>query len=266
LQPLDEHETFQYIIHRIAISGQGVTVKFDPYAIRQIYNFSNGIPQLVNTVCNRVLMASFKLHQKHVSGEIVKSVLKDLKRNPIYLSDLLNPISRVKLCGFVSIVILVAGLLVLGKFREDTVEINPEPVRFQIPQDFPNSQIQKSQTHSVGNISRDNQDTVKLYDYKQPKHLKSETRNGRLDNLNEEITYSIQAGAYLVLKNAKYMMNKLNEKGYAARIVKFDDDKGRTWHTVRIGNYTTSELAEGDAEILISEYDINSVVLPSNKF
>jgi general secretion pathway protein A len=266
LQPLDRHETFQYIIHRIAIAGPGVTVKIDPSARRQIYNFSNGIPQLINTVCNRVLMASFKLGQKHVSGEIVKSVLKDLKRNPIYLSELFKTISRIKLYGFLSILILVAGFLVLDKFRETTVEINPEPVRSKIPKALPNNQIQKSQTPSVGNISHNNQDTVKLYDYKQPKNLKSEIRNGRSDNLNKEITYSIQVGAYLVLNNANYMMNRLNEKGYAARIVNFDDNEGRIWHTVRIGNYSTIELAKGDVEILISEYGIKAVVLPSNKF
>ena len=73
-------------------------------------------------------------------------------------------------------------------------------------------------------------------------------------------------GAYLVLKNANYMMSRLSEKGYSARIVKFEDNERRIWHTVRIGNYSNRELAKRDAEVLISEIGIKAVVLPSNKF
>lgn len=266
LQPLTEHETFQYIIHRIAIVGQGVTVKFDPSAIRQIYNHSNGIPQLINKVCDKVLMACFKLHHKHVSGETVKTVIKGLEKHPIYLADLFRPISRAKLYGFVSILILIAGLSTLSQFRGATVGISPESIRIKIPQEFLNSQIQKSQIPVVGSIPQDNQEIIKLYDYKQSQNPKSEEKNDRLDDLNEAISYSNQVGAYLILKNAQGIMNRLNEKGYAARIVNFEDDEGRIWHTVRIGNYASSKLAEEDADILMTEAGINAVVLPSNKF
>ena len=53
LRPLGEHETFQYIIHRIAIAGLGVTLKFEPSAIRQIYHYSNGVPQIINSACDK---------------------------------------------------------------------------------------------------------------------------------------------------------------------------------------------------------------------
>ena len=116
------------------------------------------------------------------------------------------------------------------------------------------------------NISQDYQKTVKLYDYEQPQNPESEEDNDRLDDLKEEITYSIQMGAYRMLNNAQDTMNSLNEKGYAPRIADFEDNEGQIWHTVRIGNYTSSELAEVDADILISEDGLDAVVLPSNKF
>ncbi|MCP4621918.1 MAG: AAA family ATPase [bacterium] len=221
LQPLTEHETLQYIIHRIAIAGQGVTVKFDSSAIRQIYNHSNGIPQLINLACDRVLMASFKHRHKHISGEIVKTVLKNLRNNSNHLSDFLFPISRAKLYGSFSILILVAGLLALSQFRGTSIEIRPEPIRIKIPQDYSNSQIQKSRIPIVDNRSQDYQKIIKLSDDEQPQNPESEENNDRLDDLKEEITYSIQVGAYRMLNNAQDMMNSLNEKGYAPRIVNF---------------------------------------------
>ena len=266
LQPLTEHETFQYIIHRIAIAGQGVTIKFDSSAIRQIYYHSKGIPELINITCDRVLMASFRNGRKHISGEIVKTALTNLKYNPIHLSDFFKTISRAKLYGFVSILILMAGLLALSQFRDPTNGISPESIKIKIPQGYSNSQIQKSQIHRVDNISQDYQKIVKLYDYEQPQIPESEESNDRLDDLKEEITYSIQMGAYRMLKNAQDMISSLSEKGYVPRIVDFEDNEGQILHTVRIGNYTSKELAEVDADIIISEDDLDAVVLPSNKF
>jgi len=253
LHPLTEHETFQYIIHRIAIAGQGVTVKFDSSAIHKIYNHSNGIPGLINSTCDRVLRASFKDGYKHISGEIVKTALKDLKYNPTPLSDLLKTISRTKLYGFVSILILMAGLLALNQFRDTTNGISPESIRIKIPQSYTSSQIQDSQIPRVGNISQDYQKIVKLNNNEQPQNPEAEENNDRQDDLKEEISYSIQMGAYRMLKYAQDMMRSLNENGYAPRIVDFEDNEGQIWHTVRIGNYASSELAEVDADFLISE-------------
>ena len=45
----------------------------------------------------------------------------------------------------------------------------------------------------------------------------------------------------------------MNVKGYTAQIEKFDGIEGRVWHTVRLGNYTSSDMAKKDADILNSE-------------
>ena len=266
LQPLTEHETFQYIIHRIAIAGKGVTVKFDSSAIRKIYNHSNGIPETINLTCNRVLMASFKHGHKHISGEIVKTALKDLKSNPTHLSDLLNTIRRAKLIGIVSIFIFAVGLLALSQFRNTINGISPESIRIKIPQGHSDSQIQISQIPIIGNISQEYQKTVKLHEYEQPQIPELEESNDPLDDLKAEITFSIQLGAYRMIKNAQDQITSLNEKGYAPRIVVFEDNEGQIWHTVRIGDYASRALADEDADILVSEDNLDAVVLPSNKF
>ena len=54
-----------------------------------------------------------------------------------------------------------------------------------------------------------------LNNYEQSQNPEAEENNDRQDDLNEEITYSIQMGAYRMLKYAQDMMNSLNENGYA---------------------------------------------------
>jgi general secretion pathway protein A len=90
LRSLSKHETFQYIIHRIAIAGLGVTIKFEQSAIKQIYHYSNGVPKVINSACDKALMAAFKLRHKYISEQVVKTAIRDLpgesKFKPILIS------------------------------------------------------------------------------------------------------------------------------------------------------------------------------------
>ena len=51
-------------------------------------------------------------------------------------------------------------------------------------------------------------------------------------------SYSVQVGAFQNPNNANRYMSQLKEKGYGAYIFMKTDPKARTWHTVRIGDYT----------------------------
>ena len=50
--------------------------------------------------------------------------------------------------------------------------------------------------------------------------------------------YSVQVGAFRNSKNANRFVSQLKQKGYGAYIFMKTDPKARTWHTVRIGDYT----------------------------
>jgi len=51
-------------------------------------------------------------------------------------------------------------------------------------------------------------------------------------------SYSVQVGAFRNSKNANQYVSQLKQKGYGAYIFMKTDHKARTWHTVRIGDYT----------------------------
>ncbi len=78
--------------------------------------------------------------------------------------------------------------------------------------------------------------------------------------------YSIQVGAFLYKENAIKMASILGKKGYSANIVKFNDAKGRVWHTVRIGEYASRRVAKKHAEYFSSKQRLDSTVRPIGRF
>jgi cell division septation protein DedD len=73
-------------------------------------------------------------------------------------------------------------------------------------------------------------------------------------------------GAFLEVQNAERVASELNEKGYPARIVTITDPRNRTWHTVRIGDYTSRELAARQAAEFSAREKIDTAVRPYNAF
>jgi cell division protein FtsN len=77
-----------------------------------------------------------------------------------------------------------------------------------------------------------------------------------------KMTHSVQVGAFLIKKNAEMITSKLRKKGYDARIVIFNDFKKRVWHTVRIGDYPSPEIARKYADAFTAKEKRESVVRP----
>jgi tetratricopeptide (TPR) repeat protein len=59
--------------------------------------------------------------------------------------------------------------------------------------------------------------------------------------------FCVQAGAFLSMKNAERLSDKLTGKGYAAHVVAFKGKSNKTWYTVLIGNYVSREEALKEA-------------------
>jgi type II secretory pathway predicted ATPase ExeA/cell division septation protein DedD len=93
---------------------------------------------------------------------------------------------------------------------------------------------------------------------------KSESSLG-LSN-GSKAAYSIQVGAFLNKDNAIKMASILTNKGYSANIVKFNDAKGRVWHTVRIGEYASRRVAKKHAKDFSSKQKLDSTVRPIGRF
>jgi len=77
LPPLTENETKEYIEKRLRIGGAKEPI-FSEKAIKEIYRKSNGIPRLINILCDNSLLNGYALDRKIVDEKSVKEVAKDL--------------------------------------------------------------------------------------------------------------------------------------------------------------------------------------------
>lgn len=76
--PLTYKELIQYIEHRIHIASRESDITFSRAAYRSIYEYSRGIPRLINMICDRSLLTAFGLDQKRITWKIVRSSIKEL--------------------------------------------------------------------------------------------------------------------------------------------------------------------------------------------
>jgi type II secretory pathway predicted ATPase ExeA len=73
LSGLDETVTREYIKHRLSIAGCNEEI-FTSEAISAIHHYTNGVPRLINTVCDNAIFEGFLLKQKPISKEVIDQI------------------------------------------------------------------------------------------------------------------------------------------------------------------------------------------------
>jgi general secretion pathway protein A len=58
LQPLDENETIHYIAHRLKVAGAKSGI-FTDDACKKIFDIADGIPRLINSICDCALLSGY---------------------------------------------------------------------------------------------------------------------------------------------------------------------------------------------------------------
>lgn len=80
LKAFSEEDTGDYIKHRLRIAGCNKDI-FSAEAVRLIYQYSNGLPRLVNTVCDNALLEGYLFKANTIDGLTIKTVAVDLGLN-----------------------------------------------------------------------------------------------------------------------------------------------------------------------------------------
>lgn len=80
LEPLDFDETSIYIQHRLKSAGASELNIFTPEAVRAVFDSSNGIPRVVNLVCDLALVYGFAEQRRSIDKDIIDMVLQDRRR------------------------------------------------------------------------------------------------------------------------------------------------------------------------------------------
>jgi type II secretory pathway predicted ATPase ExeA len=77
LSPLTQQNTHDYITHRLRVAGATHEI-FPPEVMDAIYMFSQGIPRLINVICDNALLEGFINKKEKIDLEIIKKVTTDL--------------------------------------------------------------------------------------------------------------------------------------------------------------------------------------------
>lgn len=76
LRPLTEEATHEFIVHRLRVAG-GTGDEIDEQARKMIFDVAQGVPRLVNQVCDMALLYAWSADSKVVDRDIVQAVIDD---------------------------------------------------------------------------------------------------------------------------------------------------------------------------------------------
>jgi len=80
LKGLSSNEMRSYIHHRLKrASLETVEVTFDHTVLDELYKTTRGIPRLVNSVCDRILMAAFFSEEKNIDGKVASRAIDEMR-------------------------------------------------------------------------------------------------------------------------------------------------------------------------------------------
>ena len=78
IKPLSYDETVQYIQYRLNVASQKPQMPFAKGALRAIFTFSGGIPRLINTACDRMLLAACLKEHASITSGLAADVIDEL--------------------------------------------------------------------------------------------------------------------------------------------------------------------------------------------
>lgn len=81
IRPLSLSDTRDYIDHRLRVASrpdQALGVQFTESAVREIHEFSQGLPRVINAVCDNCLLLAFVKEQREIQPGVVRRVVSDL--------------------------------------------------------------------------------------------------------------------------------------------------------------------------------------------
>ena len=108
LMPLSREETAAYVRHRLQVAGATNEI-FAPGALRELHRLSQGIPRIINVICDRALLGAFTRDQHRVTATLVRRAASEVYGHPLTAPWVWWATGAVGLCG--------AALLGLGLWQ-----------------------------------------------------------------------------------------------------------------------------------------------------
>jgi general secretion pathway protein A len=80
LEPLERSEMEQYIRYRLTVAGANGRPDFTRHALREIYTASEGIPRIINHLCDKTLLSAYIRSRDTANWWDARRAIKDMER------------------------------------------------------------------------------------------------------------------------------------------------------------------------------------------
>ena len=77
LNPLSHDETAAYVRHRLRVAGATTDI-FAPQALNAVFSLSQGVPRVINVICDRALLGAYSLDRHRVTAPLVRSAAAEV--------------------------------------------------------------------------------------------------------------------------------------------------------------------------------------------
>jgi general secretion pathway protein A len=123
LAPLSRDETIAYVNHRMRVAGCTVEV-FTNASLREVHRLSEGIPRIINVICDRALLGAFTQETHHITPSLIRSAAGE-----VYGRSFSAPWAKPALAAaaVAAVAVLAIGIWQLVRTGESATA-NAEPV------------------------------------------------------------------------------------------------------------------------------------------
>jgi general secretion pathway protein A len=241
LKPLTREETAAYIAHRLTIAGGGAAVSFAPKAIDVVHKYTNGIPRLINLVCDRALLGGYSARANRITPELVKAAAAglDLKRRRVAALNWIQQRGAAFLAGATVTAMLAIGVAyaMTGAHAAhtstgSTAAITAPAVPVALPSQRAN---QDTAAAVIGVKGTTGPATPAAVDSVSAEHP-----------VRGERSYSILVGSFRLEPEAASLHDQLSGLGYRTRTTRVTSSTRGLWHQVFVGPYGDLERARMD--------------------
>jgi general secretion pathway protein A len=148
LSPLDLSETARYIDFRLKVVRSSFDLCFEPGCKRLIYNLTNGVPRLINLICDNALLVCKTEGRARINKKILNTAYETLRSDILFtpkaskaqtgrVTKLLNPLVSLFVIITCIVILNYFGIKMYFKlFPEKTTQMEPQsPVESEVPPD-----------------------------------------------------------------------------------------------------------------------------------
>jgi general secretion pathway protein A len=77
LNPLSRDETSAYVRHRLRVAGATTDI-LPPAALNEVFRLSQGVPRVINVICDRALLGAYSLDRHRVTTTLVRNAAAEV--------------------------------------------------------------------------------------------------------------------------------------------------------------------------------------------